>query len=188
MLAATKADMTKQALTARIADELLRDGVADLPLRDLAARLGTSDRMLLYYFGEKSALIEASIAALAVRLDTLLAAFPRQEGRLAPADLLKDMAIMMTRPGMADFRAVWADVLARGGRGEVPFAAIAQRLIQASLTSLQTRLAIDDEAERARMAGTILAVIEGIWLVGMVAPGSTDGAVDMLIERFADRT
>lgn len=177
--------MSREALTAGIADILLADGVATLPLRELAVRLNTSDRMLLYYFDNKSALIEASIAALAARLDELLSTVTRAPDRLTPVDLLRETAGLMAVPGMAAFRMVWADILARGGRGEAPFASIAHALVQGSLASLEAKLAIGDATRRRRVAASILAVIEGMWLVGMVAPGSTDGTLDIMIERFA---
>ena len=54
-----------------------------------------------------------------------------------------------------------------------------------AVASLDSQLAIDDADERRRMAGAILAAIEGVWLISMVAPGSTDGAMDILIGGLA---
>jgi AcrR family transcriptional regulator len=166
-------------LTGRIADVLLAEGVAQVALRDLAARLGTSDRMLLYYFDDKADLVRASIAEISVRLDTLLAG-AGQTGRQSPAEVLRSTAGFLSLPQIMPFMNVWADILARGGRGEEPFKAIAHGLVQASLTSLDGRLAIEDETLRRRTAGAILAAVEGVWILEMASPGSTEGALELL--------
>lgn len=180
----TKTRAKRAELTAGIADILLADGVAEAPLRELAARLGTSDRMLLYYFGDKAELIRAVVAELAVRLDAVLSDY-RVEGRRPPAEVMATTAAFMALPGIFPFRAVWADILARGGRGELPFDDLARALVNGAVASLDSQLAIDDADERRRMAGAILAAIEGVWLISMVAPGSTDGAMDILIGGLA---
>lgn len=52
----------RQALLAGIRAYVLRNGLADLSLRPLAQALGTSDRMLLYYFGTKERMITEAVS------------------------------------------------------------------------------------------------------------------------------
>ncbi|MEU3515171.1 TetR/AcrR family transcriptional regulator [Streptomyces sp. NPDC006654] len=52
----------RQALLAGIRAYVLRNGLAELSLRPLAQSLGTSDRMLLYYFGTKERMITEAIS------------------------------------------------------------------------------------------------------------------------------
>ncbi|MEU2775783.1 TetR/AcrR family transcriptional regulator [Streptomyces sp. NPDC007162] len=52
----------RRALLAGIRAYVLRNGLADLSLRPLAQALGTSDRMLLYYFGTKERMITEAIS------------------------------------------------------------------------------------------------------------------------------
>lgn len=165
-------------LVRQIADALLAEGVAQIPLRDLAARLGTSDRMLLYYFEDKADLVAASIEALAQRLDTVLGAGARLSRR-PPAEVLRAMGGLLSEPGLRPFMSVWADILARGGRGEAPFQAIARTMVARSLASLETQLDMDEPGARRRTAAAILAAIEGAWLLGVAAPGSMDEVVDL---------
>lgn len=174
-----KSAAKRAALTARIADVMLAEGLAGIALRDLAARLGTSDRMLLYYFGDKGALLIAAVGEMASRLDAVLTAH-RVDGRHPPAKVMADTAAFLGLPELHAFRVVWADILARGGRGEAPFADIARAQIEGAIASLEARLDLDDPAERRRTAAAILACIEGVWLLGMVAPGSTQGAIDVV--------
>ena len=53
-------------------------------------------------------------------------------------------------------------------------------LMRETMARLEARLDLDDPAERRRTAAAILACIEGVWLLGMVAPGSTQGAIDVV--------
>src|ERR1044072_7743808 len=52
----------RRDLLDRIREYMIRNGLADLSLRPLARALGTSDRMLLYYFGTKERLVAEALA------------------------------------------------------------------------------------------------------------------------------
>ncbi|MFE1291371.1 TetR/AcrR family transcriptional regulator [Streptomyces sp. NPDC058751] len=52
----------RRDLTDRVRAYLVRNGLAGLSLRPLARALGTSDRMLLYYFGTKEAMVAEALA------------------------------------------------------------------------------------------------------------------------------
>jgi AcrR family transcriptional regulator len=52
----------RRDLIDRVRAYLIRNGLADLSLRPLARALGTSDRMLLYYFGTKEGMVAEALA------------------------------------------------------------------------------------------------------------------------------
>lgn len=52
----------RRDLLDRIRAYVLRNGLSDLSLRPLARALGTSDRMLLYYFGTKERMVAEALA------------------------------------------------------------------------------------------------------------------------------
>ncbi|WP_405915138.1 TetR/AcrR family transcriptional regulator [Streptomyces sp. NBC_00728] len=52
----------RRDLIDRVRAYLIRNGLADLSLRPLARALGTSDRMLLYYFGSKETMVAEALA------------------------------------------------------------------------------------------------------------------------------
>ncbi|MGW3632189.1 TetR/AcrR family transcriptional regulator [Streptomyces sp. NPDC005122] len=51
----------RRDLLERVRAYILRNGLADLSLRPLARALGTSDRMLLYYFGSKERMVAEAL-------------------------------------------------------------------------------------------------------------------------------
>ena len=52
----------KDALLERVLDYAAREGVADKSLREIAAGVGTSHRMLLYHFGSREGVLVAIVA------------------------------------------------------------------------------------------------------------------------------
>jgi AcrR family transcriptional regulator len=52
----------RRALLDQVREYMIRNGLADLSLRPLARALGTSDRMLLYYFGTKERMVAEALA------------------------------------------------------------------------------------------------------------------------------
>jgi AcrR family transcriptional regulator len=60
---------------------LLRQGVADLSLRPLAAAIGTKARMLIYHFGSRDALLAEAMSIVRQRIQhTFVATFQETEG------------------------------------------------------------------------------------------------------------
>jgi AcrR family transcriptional regulator len=52
----------RDELLDRVTDHVLEQGLIGLTLRPLAAAIGTSDRMLIYHFGTRDALVSAVVA------------------------------------------------------------------------------------------------------------------------------
>ncbi len=72
----------RDALLEQATDYVLDHGLIGLSLRPLAAGLGTSDRMLVYHFGSKDALVVALIEAISARsFDAIRAIEPARNVR-----------------------------------------------------------------------------------------------------------
>ena len=54
----------RERLLAAAVEQAMRGGIADLSLRELAAAIGTSHRMLLYHFGSREGLLNAVVRAV----------------------------------------------------------------------------------------------------------------------------
>jgi AcrR family transcriptional regulator len=73
------ASARRAELLAKIVDAFLAGGVADLSLRPLAARVGTSARLLIYHFETKEKLLACALAAVRARADASLRALAARE-------------------------------------------------------------------------------------------------------------
>ncbi|WP_328444598.1 TetR/AcrR family transcriptional regulator [Streptomyces sp. NBC_00386] len=95
----------RRELTDRVRAYLVRNGLAGLSLRPLARALGTSDRMLLYYFGTKEGMV-AEALALDERRPLLRARemLASAESPRDPAGLRRFMEEIWRRFGAPDLR------------------------------------------------------------------------------------
>lgn len=67
----------RDELLDRVTDHVLEHGLIGLTLRPLAAAIGTSDRMLIYHFGNRDALVSAVVARAGERGVAYVEAMPR---------------------------------------------------------------------------------------------------------------
>ena len=70
-------------------DYILKNGMSDLSLRPAAAAIGTSPRMLLYYFGSKEELMAAAIAQARTRDIEMFAREAQKWGEASPAQIFR---------------------------------------------------------------------------------------------------
>ncbi|MEY4270227.1 MAG: hypothetical protein RLZZ58_1443, partial [Pseudomonadota bacterium] len=113
----TLADDRRAVLLDRLADHVLAAGLSGSSLRALAAAAGTSDRMLLYYFADKEAVMTAVLEHMAARMVGHLMAAARP-ARRSFAALHADLAAMVLDPAFAPFMRVWLEAAARAGQGD----------------------------------------------------------------------
>lgn len=144
-------------------DFLLDNGLGALSLRPLAAALGTSDRMLIYYFGTREALLRAALEAVAGRLRGLLAAVmpPRRQ---TPAELLTLALTAADDPHARRLLAMWVDVVALAARGDAVCAETARTVLGDWVGWLAEHLDVP-AAQAGPAAAGILAIIDGLVLL-----------------------
>lgn len=107
----------RTALLDGLADHVLRHGLAGASLRPLAASVGTSDRMLIYHFGSKEALMAAVLDLLARRMAADLdAALPpaRMESEAA---LVAAVIALMRADAARPYLRLWFDILSSDAKG-----------------------------------------------------------------------
>ena len=77
------ADQRRAELLDRIADYVAKNGLADLSLRPLADAVGSSPRVLLYYFNSKEELVGEMLARMRERQKALFATLPTEAASYA---------------------------------------------------------------------------------------------------------
>lgn len=162
----------REVLLGGIVEYVLDHGVAGLSLRPLAAALQTSDRMLLYYFGTREALIAAVLQEVANRLRSLLSAALPPEPQ-PPAVLLATALSASDDPSAMRLLALWLQVVAGAGTGEAVFAETAAAVVEDWIGWFADRIEAPDDQRRAA-AAAVLVVIDG--LVLFEAAGADDDA------------
>lgn len=164
-------DQRDTLLTGAVGHVLDR-GVATLSLRPLAAALGTSDRMLLYYFGTRDELLVAVLERVGHQLQgALAAAVP--DGRLTPEVLLERLWAVLQDDAAEPHLRLYVEVSGLAARGIEPYATAAAAVADGWLAWVGDRLAVD-EADRADAAAGVLAVLDGLLLLRFVT--SADNA------------
>lgn len=159
----------RSAALARMADHLLREGLAGASLRALAKAAGTSDRMLLYYFADKDELLGATLAHIAAELAALLDQAGSGAGRRPYPVLLRDCAAAFRQPEFQPYMWLWLELAAAAARGQEPHRAIAGRIVDGFLAWAAARL---DEAAPAGQAALLLATVDGLALLDAVGRGA----------------
>ena len=75
----------REELLDQVTDHVLEHGLIGLTLRPVAAAIGTSDRMLIYHFGSRDALVSAVVARTNERAIAAVEALPAAPHASAPA-------------------------------------------------------------------------------------------------------
>jgi AcrR family transcriptional regulator len=163
----------RQALLDALVDEFAVRGIGDRSLRDVAAAVDTSHRMLLHHFGSREELLLAIVDEVERRQIALMQELPED-----PADAIAAMWADLRRPELRPFERLFFECYARGVQGEQPFA----RMVPAAVNSWLD----DDRAQTVdpAMMRLGLAVARGL-LLDLVATGDR-GGVDAAAAAFVD--
>ena len=172
-------------LLRRVVKAAANGGLARRSLRDLAAQVGTSHRMLIHHFGSREGVLTAVVEA--VERD--------QNERLGdlPEDAAEAIRVSWRRtsvPSLWPIERLFFECYARGAQGEPPFDRLVPALVEQTLAAVSTRVdvAATDEGQAGARLG--LAVIRGL-LLDLVATGdrkATDRALELYAAMVADRS
>lgn len=157
----------RAALASALCDIVLADGLDALSLRSAATRLGTSDRMLLYYFGTKAALIADTLASVSQRLASSLTSVSPQR-KSTPSEMIGIAINLLAGPDAKPFMALWAEIVSRAVRGDAIFQNVVDRTIGLWSEWIVARTEFPAGVDPAQSATAILAVVEGISMFGLL--------------------
>ena len=161
----------RQALLDAIVEEVAIRGIGDRSLRDVAAAVGTSHRMLLHHFGSRDELLLAIVDEVERRQMSMMRELPPD-----PADAIAAMWASLRRPELRPFERLFFECYARGAQGEQPYAQMLPGAVHAWLADTATA-----DPAFVRLG---LAVMRGL-LLDLV--GTDDrAAVDAAAQAFVD--
>lgn len=158
----------KIVFTERVANHLLTHGLADCGIRALAKSAGTSDRMLIYYFGNKDELIKAAmnlvVQGLAGQLDTLVGTERKSRKRL-----LEELTAACSAAEFFPMIQVWFEAVGLAARDIGPYKDISNDIAGVFIDWLEQHQKAGDREQ----AADLFAHLEGRMLLHVIGWTST---------------
>lgn len=165
----------RRQLLEALFEEFARGGIGDRSLRDVAAAVGTSHRMLLHHFGSREGLIIAIVEEAELRQMALVPELP-----MDPADGFAAMWANLRRPDLRHLERLFFECYSRAAQGEKPFTRMVPGAVDGWLRAVETATAgVRYDGAMARLG---LAVTRGL-LLDLVATEDEAG-VDAAAEAF----
>ncbi len=155
-------------LVAAAVETAREDGIGQLTYSRVAKRLGISDRMVVYYFPTKEALISEVLLALGGELQALLEqAFGAQ--RLPAADLARRAWPLLTTPAADRIFAIFFELTGLASAGTEPYRSIAALMIDGWTDWMAPYVEGSTPAVRRRRALALEAQLDGLLLMRRIA-------------------
>jgi AcrR family transcriptional regulator len=165
----------RRQLLDKLVEEFARGGIGDRSLRDVAAAVGTSHRMLLHHFGSREELLIAIVEEAELRQMALVPEIP-----MDPADGFAAMWADLRRPELRHLERLFFECYSRAAQGEEPFTRIVPGAVDGWLREVEAAAAgVPYDGPMARLG---LAVTRGL-LLDLVATEDETG-VDAAAEAF----
>lgn len=151
---------------------MLEHGLGGASLRPLARAAGTSDRMLIYHFGNKVTLITELLGYIAdLYSGALDAALGAQRPRTRQECLTRIIA-EGRKPAMQAFLVLWWDIVAGSARGLPGYREAAEQMMTRQLAWLEAQMP-EDDPDPAGGARYLMTLIEGALMLGAVGHART---------------
>ncbi len=168
----TKTQMSKETLLPKLAAHVLEHGLGGASLRPLAKAAQTSDRMLLYHFGNKETLIRELLAYIAGVYSAALDMALRDTRPLTRQECFDRVLAQGKQPMMQPFMVLWWEIVAGSARGLPGYAEAAEEMITKQLDWLQSQMP-EDDPDPAGGARYLLTLLEGTLMLGVIGHADT---------------
>ena len=153
----------KSQFAERVVGHLLTEGLSDSGIRALAKSAGTSDRMLIYYFGSKDQLIREAmdlvVQGLADQLHTLIG--PEKKSRKR---LLEELTTACSAPAFFPMIQLWFEAVGLAARNVSPYQDVSKDIALVFIDWLEEHL----KDGNRDMAVDLFAHLEGRMLLHVI--------------------
>jgi AcrR family transcriptional regulator len=157
-------------------EEFATGGIGDRSLRDVAAAVGTSHRMLLHHFGSREDLLIAIVEEAERRQMALVPDLP-----MDPAEGFAAMWADLRRPELRHLERLFFECYSRAAQGEKPFTRMIPGAVDGWLREVEASADAPYDRALARLG---LAVTRGL-LLDLVATNDEAG-VDAAARAFIE--
>ena len=158
----SKKEIQKQRCLEQLTQHVLTTGLSQTSLRQLAAAAKVSDRMLLYYFKNKSDVMTQTLVSAAGVMAKELNDILREEEKLSVQELMRKGLEITQSEAMQPYMSLSLQIAAKAHQREEPFLSSAKLIISGFILWIEARLETIDPVKRRREAILILALIDGL--------------------------
>jgi AcrR family transcriptional regulator len=172
-------------LLERAIDHISQRGLSDLSLRELAAAIGTSHRMLIYHFGSKEGLLVAVVHAVEAQQRDFLAQLAADPA-IGPVEAMRTMWRRIADPSLWPSERLFFEIYGQALQGRPGTEGFLDRITEDWIelaAGYSVQLGFPREAARAD-ARLSVAVGRGL-LLDLLATGDRAQA-DQAFERFIE--
>ena len=164
--------MSRETLLPNLAAHVLEEGLGGASLRPLAKAAGTSDRMLIYHFGNKEQLVSDILAHIADTYSQALDAAVGGEPAKTRQEVVARILAQVREPAMQPFQALWWEIVAGSARGLAGYSEAAEAVMARLLAWLETQMPEGDPDPQGG-ARYLLTLIEGAQMLSTVGHART---------------
>lgn len=183
--AAGVANPARDRLLQATIEHLAAHGLADLSLRQLAAALGTSHRMLIYHFGSREGLLVDVVRAVEARQRQALLELRQQTGS-CPHELARSFWRRLTDPVLAPHERLFFELYGQALQGRSYARALLDNVVDSWLEPLTSFLQEQEQnmTHDAALVGARLALAVARGLLLDLLATNDRAAVDAAFERY----
>lgn len=150
----------------------LDEGVAALTFGRVAAAVGTSDRMVVYYFPTKADLVVGVVTAIGTQLQATLETAFGPDPLNADELMRRAWPVLAAEPSVTIFGRFF-EVIGLSLAGQAPYTALAPALLDGWIDWLAGRVEAPTAARRRAIAAGIVARLDGLLLLHSVSGAHT---------------
>lgn len=169
---------SRDEMLAAAADVARADGLAGLTFAKVAAQLGTSDRMVVYYFPSKAVLEEEVARALGAELMSVLdRAFGSE--RRSVDELFRAAWKVLATPQVDPTFRLFLELVGQANARRAPYDRLANEMLQLWAYWLAERVDLPTPARRSAGALALIARLDGLLLMRLtLGPKQAQQAFD----------
>ncbi|MGB3806879.1 MAG: TetR/AcrR family transcriptional regulator [Erythrobacter sp.] len=164
--------LSRETLLPPLAAHVLEHGLGGASLRPLARAAGTSDRMLIYHFGNKETLVSDLLDYIAGVYSSALEMAIGDTRAATRRECIDRVLAQADNPGMRPFMVLWWEIVAGAARGLPGYELAAERMIAKQLDWLARQMPADDPDPMGG-ARYLLTLMEGTLMLGTVGHAET---------------
>ena len=158
----------RNELLAVAVDIALTEGVSAISFGRVAKQLGISDRMVVYYFPNKTDLINSVVFEIGLRLQTMLESAFGPEPLEATELMRRAWPVLSTDAVMPMFDGFF-EIIGLASVGKSPYSDLAPLLLNGWIEWLVPRVVASDEVQQRAIAASVVAQLDGLLMVRRIS-------------------